>query len=225
MTGRAEKLVVFGVGDLARVASAYFERYAPVEIVAYTAHREYVAGSGFLGKAVIPFEELTRTFAPSDHKVFVAIGYREMNTVRAAVFEECARLGYQFFTYLDPRAHVWDPSAVGRNCLILEGNVIQPYAHVADDVIMWSGNHLGHDSRIDEHCFITSHVVIAGNVKIGAYSFVGINASIRDGVTVGPRTLVGGATVILRDTKEGSVYGAEGTKPSRVSVFDLKGLP
>jgi sugar O-acyltransferase (sialic acid O-acetyltransferase NeuD family) len=225
VTGAAEKLVLFGVGDLARVASAYFERYAPVEIVAYTVHREYVAAPHFLARPVIAFEELRLKFPPSDIRLFVAIGYREMNTVRAAVFEECARLGYQFFTYLDPRAQVWDPAAVGRNCLILEANVIQPYAQVGDDVIMWSGNHLGHDSRIDEHCFVTSHVVIAGNVKVGAYSFLGINASIRDGVTVGPRTLVGAATVILKDTKEGSVYGAEGTRPSRASVFDLKGIP
>ena len=66
--------------------------------------------------------------------------------------------------------------------------MIQPNVRIGNDVILWSGNHIGHDSTIEDHCFIASHAVISGNVTIGEpYCFVGVNATFRDGVTVAPR--------------------------------------
>ena len=38
--------------------------------------------------------------------------------------------------------------------------------------MLWSGNHIGHHTTIDDHCFITSHVVISGNVNVMAYSLL-----------------------------------------------------
>jgi len=31
---------------------------------------------------------------------------------------------------------------------------------IGNNVTLWSGNHIGHDAMIDDHGFITSHVVI-----------------------------------------------------------------
>ena len=53
---------------------------------------------------------------------------------------------------------------IGENCFIFEANVIQPFVRIGDNVVMWSGNHIGHDSTIGSHCFIASHAVISGNV-------------------------------------------------------------
>lgn len=50
---------------------------------------------------------------------------------------------------------------------------------------MWSGNHVGHRSRIKDNSFITSHVVIAGKSEIGESCFLGINSTINDMIKVG----------------------------------------
>jgi acetyltransferase-like isoleucine patch superfamily enzyme len=48
--------------------------------------------------------------------------------------------------------------------------------------------------------------VISGHVRVGEFSFLGVNSTIHNGVTVAPRTLVAAGAVISRDTKEGSVW-------------------
>jgi acetyltransferase-like isoleucine patch superfamily enzyme len=103
---------------------------------------------------------------------------------------------------------------VGENCFILEDNTIQPFVRIGNDVTLWSGNHVGHDSVIEDHCFVSSHVVIAGRVRIGPYCFLGVNATLRNGITIAPRTLVGAGAVVMRDTEEDSVHLPA---PSRLS--------
>ena len=48
---------------------------------------------------------------------------------------------------------------IGENTFIFEANVVQPGVTVGDNVVLWSGNHIGHDSVIEDHCFIASHAV------------------------------------------------------------------
>jgi UDP-3-O-[3-hydroxymyristoyl] glucosamine N-acyltransferase len=96
--------------------------------------------------------------------------------------------------------------AVGRNCFILEDNTIQPFVKIGDNVTLWSGNHIGHDTIIEDHCFITSHVVISGFVHVHPYCFIGVNASLRHAINIAPRTLIGAGAVIMKSTVEDGVY-------------------
>ena len=57
---------------------------------------------------------------------------------------------------------VWARHEIGENCFIFEDNTIQPFVKIGDDVVLWSGNHIGHHAEIGDHCFISSHVVISG---------------------------------------------------------------
>jgi acyl-[acyl carrier protein]--UDP-N-acetylglucosamine O-acyltransferase len=75
-------------------------------------------------------------------------------------------------------------------------------------VTVWSGAHVGHDSRIDDHCFLAPNVAISGNVHVQPYCFIGINATLRNSVTIAQGTLVGGGAVILKDTVADGVYMA-----------------
>ena len=79
---------------------------------------------------------------------------------------------------------------------------------IGSDVTLWSGNHVGHDSVIEDHCFVSSHVVISGHVRIGSHSFLGVNSTLRNGITLGASTLVGAGAVIMKDTVERGVYMA-----------------
>ena len=71
---------------------------------------------------------------------------------------------------------------------------------------LWSGNHIGHDSVIEDHCFITSHVVISGNVTVRPYCFIGVNATLRNSIEIAPATLIGAGAVIMKSTQAKGVY-------------------
>jgi sugar O-acyltransferase (sialic acid O-acetyltransferase NeuD family) len=214
-------VVLFGTGDFARVAHAYLRDDSPHEVVAFTVHERYISEPELLGLPVTPFERLEETHPPSDYAMFVAVGFSGVNSARAELYEECKARGYELITYVSSRALVSKDVELGDNCFVFEANVIQPFVRIGNDVVLWSGNHIGHDARIDDHCFIASHVVVSGNVAIGPFTFVGVNATFRDGVTVAPRCVIGAGALIMKDTVEGGVYSVPGTAASERRSWDL----
>jgi acyl-[acyl carrier protein]--UDP-N-acetylglucosamine O-acyltransferase len=77
---------------------------------------------------------------------------------------------------------------------------------IGNNVTLWSGNHIGHDSTIEDHCFISSHVVISGHCTVGPYSFIGVNATLHNAVQIAERCLIGAGAVIMKDTVAKGVY-------------------
>ena len=76
---------------------------------------------------------------------------------------------------------------------------------IEDNVMLWSGNHIGHGSTIKEHAYLASHVVISGHAEIGKRCFIGVNATVRDFVKVGNDSFIGMGALVTRDLLEGSV--------------------
>jgi sugar O-acyltransferase (sialic acid O-acetyltransferase NeuD family) len=217
------KVVIFGIGDFARIASVYLDVDSPHEVVAFTVDREHIGEeTELLGREIVPFEDLVERFPPAEFSMLVAIGFSKVNQSRAAVYERCKGLGYELITYVNSKADHWGELEIGDNCFVFEENVIQPFVRIGNNCVLWSGNHIGHDSTIGDHCFIASHVVISGNCTIGDYCFVGVNATFRDGVNVGARNVIGASALIMGDTGEGDVYAVRGTEVHRRKSWELR---
>lgn len=219
-----KRVVIFGTGDFARVASVYLAQDSPHEVVGFTAHRAFIKQGELLGKPVLPFEELPRTHPPGEFVLFVAIGFRGVNKARAEVYETCKGLGYELISYICSRATCWGHVEIGDNCFVFENNVLQPFVRIGNDVILWSGNHIGHDATIGDHCFITSHVVISGNAHIEPYCFLGVNSTVRDGVTVGAESVVGAGALVVKNLAPQSVLKGAPGELSPVPSSRLKNL-
>ena len=199
-------IVIFGASDVARLAHLYFTRDSEHQVVAFTVDPDHRRGDVFEGLPVCDFTRVTELYPPEQFELFVAVGYTGMNQVRANRYLQTRALGYRLVSYVSSRCTFLTDHPVGDNCFILEDNTIQPGVRIGNNVTLWSGNHIGHDSIIEDHCFITSQVVVSGHVHVGSHSFLGVNASLRNGITVAPRTLVGAGATITSDTVEGSVY-------------------
>jgi sugar O-acyltransferase (sialic acid O-acetyltransferase NeuD family) len=156
--------------------------------------------------------------------MLVAIGFSRVNKVRASVYERCKEMGYDFVSYVNSKAVHWGEIEIGENCFVFELNVLQPFVRLGDDVVLWSGNHVGHDVTIEDHCFIASHAVISGNVTIGRSCFVGVNATFRDGITVAPECVIGAGATVMHDTQWGDVLPVRGTEAIARKSWELKGF-
>jgi sugar O-acyltransferase (sialic acid O-acetyltransferase NeuD family) len=207
-------LVIFGAGDIARLAHFYFTSDSPYRVAGFAVDRAYRQGDTFEGLPIIDFEEVERRFPPSSHHLFVAVSYAKMNRIRAAKYAEARQRGYTLASYVSSRATVLTTHPVGDNCFILEDNTVQPFVRIGSDVTLWSGNHIGHDSTIGDHTFIASHVVVSGHCTIGESCFIGVNATLRNSIRIADRTLIGAGAVIMGDTHEGGVY-----LPHRATLF------
>jgi sugar O-acyltransferase (sialic acid O-acetyltransferase NeuD family) len=214
-------VLLFGTGDFARVARVYLDSDSSYDVVGFTVDETYVEAPELEGLPVIPFERLPETHPPNTHSLFVAIGFSRVNRVRAEVYSRCKAQGYELISYVNSKSAVWGEFEHGDNCFVFEENVLQPNVRLGSDVILWSGNHIGHDSTIGDHSFLASHVVVSGNVNIGESCFIGVNATLRDGITVAPRCVIGAGAMIMKDTEEGAVYSVRGTEPSERKSWEL----
>jgi sugar O-acyltransferase (sialic acid O-acetyltransferase NeuD family) len=200
------KIIVFGVLDTAELAHYYLTHDSDHEVVAFAVNRQYIEQDNFHGLPVVAFEDVENLFPPSEYKFFAPMTGRNMNRNREAIYNHAKAKGYQFISYISSRATIFDKSVIGENCFILEDNTIQPFTTVGNNVVMWSGNHIGHHGQIKDHVFFTSHVVLSGHCVVESYSFFGVNATIRDYTTIAQGTLVGMASAIMKETEEWGVY-------------------
>lgn len=209
------KVVIFGTRDTAELACYYLRHDSPHEVVGFTVSAEYRSGDSFLGLPLVSLEDLERVYPPDGFTCFVPMTARRMNLARREIYEQVKAKGYQCVSYISSRATMLADS-VGENCLILENNVVQPRVSIADNVMLWSGNHIGHHSQIESHNFITSHVAVGGHSVIAPYCFLGGNSTVRDGLHVAEGTFLAMASALTRDSEPWSVYRGNPARKMRV---------
>ena len=191
-------LILFGSGQIAEVFEYYLRTDSEMKVRGFVVDDEYLSDSTFCSLPVVPLSSAAHEFPPERFGAIVALSYKGRNSTRRARFEALLSLGYSMKTYVHTKAIVATSARIGAGSVILENNVIQPFVELGQNVILWSGNHVGHHSSIDHSVFISSHVVIAGGVSIGAESFVGINSTVRDHVSIGARCVIGAGAVVLK---------------------------
>lgn len=209
---------MFGTGRGANVATRYMSDDSPHEIIAYTVDDDYADRKEFMGRPVIPFSRIEKEIPPQESQMFVPLGFQRMNALRAEKFAAAKAKGYSLASYVSSRILLCEKPKIRENCFILEGNVLNYDVTIGNNVVMWSANHVGDLSTIEDHVFISSHVVLSGEVTIGANSFLGVNATISNYVHIGPRCYIGANTLIAQDTPPDSVYVTKGT--SRLEQLD-----
>lgn len=215
------KVVVFGNALTAELAHYYLTHDSVHEIVAFTVNEAYIQEKQFRGLPLVPFEEIEKIFPPHEFKFFVPLTERRMNQVRADVYGQVKQIGYSCISYVSSRATVLTDQ-IGENCFILEDNTIQPFVSIGNNVVLWSGNHIGHHSIIRDHAYFTSHVVLSGRCDVGEYSFFGVNATVRDGCQLGTGTLISmGANLVVQQTPEWSVWKGNPARMAEVSSKDV----
>lgn len=200
------RLVLVGAGEQASIAHEYFTHDSPHEVVAFSVESDYIEDEAFEGLPVVPYEELSKKYPPSEYAAFVAISWNRLNRVRRRLYHATKELGYELLTYVSSHAFVGIGAEFGDNTFIFENNVIQRGVSIGNDVILWSGNHCGHYSAVEDHVFFASHVVIAGDARIGEASFMGANSYVNVGIAVGRDCVVGAGSTVLADTEDGGVY-------------------
>lgn len=218
------KVVIFGNSHWADLAHFYLTHDSPHHVVAFTVDADHLQEKGHLGLPVVPFEEVEALYPPGEFEMFVPISFKRMGHLRAEKYRQAKDKGYRLISYVSSKATTWPGFACGDNCFIFEDNTIQPFVKIGCDVVMWSGNHIGHHTVVKDHVTITSHVVISGVCTIEPFCFFGVNSTVRDETVVARETLVGAGVVILKDTNEFDVYKVKAAEPAGFRSDEIRSL-
>jgi len=200
------KVVLFGLGRGADVAYRFLTRDSDHQICGFAVDRQHLDRESFHDLPVVAFEDVERRFPPDEFKMFVLLGYQRLNELRARKYQEAKRKGYSFISYANSNFYRAEELNVGENCFILDNQSISLDVKIGNDVVMWSSNHIGDLTSIDDHVWIASHVTIAAEVVVRPYCFLGIGATIGNKVTLGEKTFVGANALVASDTAENGVY-------------------
>lgn len=216
-----KNVVIFGIQDFAELAHYYLENDSDYTVVAFCVHEEYLPEKAeFKGLPVVAFEKVEENYLPSKYYFFAPMAPKKMNKLREIVYDSAKQKGYNFISYISSKATTFD-NEIGENCFILEDNTIQPFTKIGNNVVLWSGNHIGHHCLIKDHVMFTSHVVLSGHCIIESNCFFGVNATIRDGLTIAQGSLVAMSASITKNTEAWSVYVGNPAKKINKSSLEV----
>jgi sugar O-acyltransferase (sialic acid O-acetyltransferase NeuD family) len=200
--------VLYGREELACLAWYCLTHDSADEVVGFSVRQSEIndGADSLCGLPLVPFETLQERFSPDDCHLLIAIGPHEVNAPRAARFAEGRAKGYRFARYLSSRAQVWPDLEMGPGCMIFEGATVEPFARIGANAILRSNCHVSHDGVVGDHVFLAPRSVMAGKCRVESHSFLGVNATLRDGVTVAQRCVVGAGAVVAGSTEPDGLY-------------------
>lgn len=197
-----KRLAIFGAAENAELAGYYFLRDRPdLELKCFVT--DTGSDTLLMGLPVIPEASFISEYDSTDCEIFAPyVDGRDRQNKQ----HQLEGLGYNFETYVSPHALVWDLAAVGKNCFVQEFNNIQYGTMIGDGCTFWAGNHIGHHGTIKPYATFTSHVTLSGRCHVGSGTYFGVNATIRDGLTIGDDIFVGQGSNITRSLEQPGVY-------------------
>lgn len=199
----SKKLLIFGCGEIAELAFFYFSKDTSWEVHGFICDDLYYENDVFMGLPCIPYSSLDN-YPCDEYAVHVALSYSKLNRTRQEKYQVIKDLGYELPSYVSSKATVWS-SDIGDNCFILEDQTIQPTVKIGNNVMLWSGNHIGHGSVVRDHVYIASHAVISGHCDIGERTFIGVNSTVKDFTKIGADCFIGMGVNVTQTCSDGSV--------------------
>jgi sugar O-acyltransferase (sialic acid O-acetyltransferase NeuD family) len=203
------KTIIYGNGAMARVLYSYAKHSMGIDGFTVDDACIEMNGDQFCGLPLVPYSNIEKVFDPRNYRLIIAMGFIEMNELRAKKFAEAKEKGYSFDSYIHPSVFIHDDVSIGENCIILDHVSIHPGCRIGNSTFISSNVNIGHDCIVGPLNWINGGVMIAGGCDIGQGCFFGVNSSVGQGVRMGARNFVAANTLINKDTKDDEVYVSE----------------
>ncbi len=130
------------------------------------------------------------------------IGMMPKSGLKRKINEYFLSLGYQFETVIADSAFISPFSKIGTGAQILPMAIIQTGARVGCHSIINTGALVEHDCKIGRYNHISPRVTLCGQVKTKENVYVGVGASVIQGITLGEGSIVAAGSTVLKDIQE-----------------------
>ena len=147
------------------------------------------------GVNVLEYEEAKMKY---DAALEVTIGIGEP-MVRKKKFEQLKKDGINTPTLIHPDVRIPETTSVGKGVTIQYGCFISCNVMIENYVYIQPQCNIYHDDILLEGCMISGFGNLAGNVKIGRFTYIGLSSAIREGVSVGDNSIIGMGSIVCKD--------------------------
>ncbi len=151
------------------------------------------------GLKVLGTDEVLRDYVASDVDLVNGLGGIDCSGLRRRVQERLEANGWHFSCVRHPTAIVSKFAEVCSGVHLLAACVVQAGARIGAGSIINTGAVVEHDSVLDAYVHIAPLSIVCGETHVGCNSHVGAGAVLRQGLRLGPDTLVGAGAVVVKN--------------------------
>jgi sugar O-acyltransferase (sialic acid O-acetyltransferase NeuD family) len=112
----------------------------------------------------------------------------------------------RYETFAARSARIGTTSDVGAGSILLDGVVVTADARLGRHVVVMPHCTVTHDGVVEDFATLAAGVSLGGGVHIRKTAYIGMNASVRQGIVVGARATVGMGAVVLSDVPAGETW-------------------
>lgn len=194
-----KKIIIIGAGTHGRDIAENLlhpDQEAEQELLGFIDDDENLAGRSIDG---IPMLGDWRWFESADLEDIEVICGSGFSETRKEIVEKALELGLSFanvvspMAYLTPGTELGVGNVIGHRVTVCRGCVIK------DHTIINFGSQVSHDNTIESFVTVNPSVNLAGNIFIDEGSYIGIGASVIQGVRIGKWSIVGAGAAVVGD--------------------------
>jgi|SRR5690606_20928832 len=138
-----------------------------------------------------------------EYEIFVGVGN---NTTRQRILEMLETIGANIPVLIHPNAVIGSQVDIGNGTAVMAGAIINCCSNVGRGCIINTGSTIDHDNCIDDFVHISPGVHLAGSVKVGQGSWLGIGSVVSNNINITKGCKVGAGSVVVKDISEPGVY-------------------
>lgn len=133
----------------------------------------------------------------------VALGIGD-NATRLSFFETLTQAPV---TLIHPSAVVSPHAEIGAGSVICAGAVVAPFAKLGQGCIINTCASIDHDCVLSDGVHISPGARLGGGVFVGARTWIGIGAVVREYKSIGSDVMIGAGAAVIRNVADGARMG------------------
>ena len=138
-----------------------------------------------------------------DDDMIIAIGNA---TIRERLQERFEAMGKRLPALVHPSAVIAGDVAIGAGTVVMAGAIINPGCEIGKGCIINSNALVDHDGMIADYVHVSCGAMLAGTVHVGARTWLGIGAVVRNNIDIASDCMIGAGAVVVQDITERGTY-------------------
>lgn len=139
----------------------------------------------------------------NDYDIFVGIGN---NAIREKIQENLEAEGASIPTLIHPTVVIGEQVELAYGTVVMAGVVINCCTRIGKGCIINTGAMLDHDNIIEDYVHISPGSHLAGTVKVGQGTWLGIGSTVINNINITSDCKVGAGSVVNKDITESGTY-------------------
>lgn len=139
----------------------------------------------------------------NEYEIFVGIGN---NATRQKIHEMLEKFGATIPTLVHPDTVIGSEVEIGIGTVVMAGVIINCCTKIGNGCILNTGSTIDHDNTIEDFVHISPRASLAGTVKVGKCSWIGVGSVVSNNISITKGCKVGAGAVVVKDITEEGVY-------------------